>query len=181
MKVISGIYKGRKIDGYNIEGTRPTMDRVKESLFATIQEYIPNSVVLDLFSGSGNLGIEAISEGASKAYLVDSNRQAIKFINANLKNMGITSCQVLNSDYQQALKNLAASKVKFDVIFLDPPYKTDFIEKSITLITKLKLLADQGIIVCESDSLDRIVFPETYIVIKEKKYGDKWVVILKQL
>lgn len=181
MKVISGIYKGRKIDGYNIEGTRPTMDRVKESLFATIQEYIPNSIVLDLFSGSGNLGIEAISEGAGKAYLVDSNRQAIKFINTNLKNMGITACQVLGTDYQQALKTFATTNVKFDIIFLDPPYETDFIEKSIILISKLDLLAKQGIIVCESNSLDRIIFPETYRVIKEKKYGDKWVVILKQL
>ena len=89
MKVISGKYKGRKIEGFDIEGTRPTMDRVKESLFATIQNYIKESVVLDLFSGSGNLGIEALSEGASYAYLVDKNIKCIKTINKNINNMGI--------------------------------------------------------------------------------------------
>ena len=77
MKVISGIYKGRNIEGFYVDGTRPTMDRVKESLFSTIQNYIKDSVVLDLFAGSGNLGIEALSEGAKEAYLVDYNKKAI--------------------------------------------------------------------------------------------------------
>ena len=78
MKVISGIFRGRNLDGFNIEGTRPTMDRVKESLFAIIQGYIKDSIVLDLFSGSGNLGIEALSEGAKYAYLVDKNIKCVK-------------------------------------------------------------------------------------------------------
>lgn len=181
MKVISGIYKGRKIEGYDIDGTRPTMDRVKESLFATIQDYLPESIVLDLFSGSGNLGIEAVSVGAKKAYLVDNGKQALKTINHNLKNIGITNCEVLAVDYLKALKILAEKQIKFDIIFLDPPYQTNFIEKSIIQIKKLNLLNEEGIIVCESDSLDRIVFPDTYKIIKDKKYGDKWVVILKQL
>ncbi len=181
MKVISGLYKGRKIEGYDINGTRPTMDRVKESLFATIQNYLPNSIVLDLFSGSGNLGIEAISEGAIKAILVDSNKQAVKTINSNLKTIGITSCEVFNMDYLTALKVLASQKLTFDIIFLDPPYNTNYIEKSIELITKLNLLKEDGIIVCENDNLNRIVFKEDYKIIKGKKYGDKWVVILKQV
>lgn len=181
MKVISGLYKGRKIEGYDINGTRPTMDRVKESLFAMIQNYLPNSYILDLFSGSGNLGIEALSEGADSAYLVDSNNKAIRTINNNLKNLGIKSCEVLNMDYQKALKYLNTKSLSFDVIFLDPPYDTDYIEKSITLINNLHLLKETGIIVCESDSLKRIVFPNTYKIIKEKKYRDKWVVIIKQV
>ena len=86
MKIISGKYKGRKLDGFDIDGTRPTMDRVKESLFGTIQNYLDNSIVLDLFSGSGNLGIEALSEGASKAYLVDNNKKAIEIIKKNITN-----------------------------------------------------------------------------------------------
>ena len=84
MKVISGILKGRNIKGYDIDGTRPTMDRVKESLFASIQDYIKNSIVLDLFAGSGNLGIEAISNGSSKCYFVDNNKKCIKVINDNI-------------------------------------------------------------------------------------------------
>ena len=84
MKVISGKYKGRNIKGYDINGTRPTMDRVKESLFAMIQDYLEDSIVLDLFSGSGNLGIEALSNNAKESYLVDNNRKAVKIINQNI-------------------------------------------------------------------------------------------------
>lgn len=181
MKVISGIYKGRKIEGYDINGTRPTMDRVKESLFATIQDYLNDSIILDLFSGSGNLGIEALSQGARYAYLVDYNQKATKVIKKNIETIGISNCEVINMDYLKALRYLSEKKVKLDLIFLDPPYKTDYIEKSINLITKLELLNNNGLIICESDSIDKIAYPESYKIIKEKKYGDKWVVILKQL
>ena len=181
MKIISGLYKGRKIEGYDIDGTRPTMERVKESLFATIQNDIPDSIVLDLFSGSGNLGIEALSQGAKYAYLVDYNSKAVKVIKNNIENIKITKCEVINMDYQKALKYLHENNVKLDIIFLDPPYNTNYIEKSIVLIHAMDLLAPNGIIICESDSLDRISFPEVYKIAKEKKYGDKWVVILKQI
>lgn len=181
MKIISGIYKGRKLDGYDIAGTRPTMERVKESLFATIQNNLPNAIVLDLFSGSGNLGIESLSQGSKYAYLVDYNKKSIDVIKNNIKNIGITNCETINLDYLQALKYLHGKNIKLDIIFLDPPYNTDYIEKSITLITKLDLLSKDGIIVCESSSLDKIVFPEVYKIAKEKKYGDKWVAILKQV
>ena len=93
MKIITGKYKGRVIEGFHIEGTRPTMDRVKESLFAMIQEKVPNSIVLDLFAGSGNLGFEALSEGAKKAYLVDSNKKAIQIMKKNIKTI-----EILNKD-----------------------------------------------------------------------------------
>lgn len=181
MKVISGIYKGRKIEGYDIDGTRPTMDRVKESLFATIQDYLIDSTVLDLFSGSGNLGIEALSQGASYAYLVDYNTKAAKTIKRNIETIGISNCEVINMDYLKALNYLSEKNVKLDLIFLDPPYQTNYIEKSIESITKNDLLAENGLIICESDSLDKIVFPEEYKIVKDKKYGDKWVVILKHL
>lgn len=178
MKIISGIYKGRVLEGFDIADTRPTMDRVKESLFGMIQNNIPNSIVLDLFSGSGNLGLEALSEGASKAVLVDQNRKAYDTINRNIKNIGITSAEVLCMDYQKALDFL---QYKFDVIFLDPPYKTDYIEKSIMKITENDLLAKDGIIVCESDSLNRIIYPNNYKSVKEKKYGDKYIVLLRKI
>ena len=178
MKVISGKFKGRTIEGFDIDGTRPTMDRVKESLFATIQNYIDDSIVLDLFSGSGNLGIEALSEGAKEITLVDSNYKAIKTINKNLNNIGITA-NVLNMDYKKALEYLKDKE--FDIIFLDPPYNSNYIEESIKLITKYDLVSDNGIIVCESDSIDRIIYDNNYECIKDKKYGDKYVVILKKI
>ena len=178
MKIISGKYKGRNIEGFSIDGTRPTMDRVKESLFAIIQDYLDESIVLDLFSGSGNLGIEALSEGAKEITLVDSNYKAIKIIEKNLNNIGINS-NVLNMDYKKALELL--KNKKFDIIFLDPPYKTNYIEEAIKLITKYNILNDKGIIVCESDSIDRIIYDNSYTCIKDKKYGDKYIVILKKV
>ena len=181
MKVISGKYKGRKIEGFDLDGTRPTMDRVKESLFAMIQDYLNNSIILDLFSGSGNLGIEALSQGGKYAYLVDNNPKAVKTIKNNITNIGIDNCEIINMDYLKALKYLKDKNIKVDLIFLDPPYKTDYIEKSIDLISKLNILKEEGLIICESDTLDRIVFPEKYKILKDKKYGDKWVVILKQI
>lgn len=181
MKVISGLYKGRNIEGFDLDGTRPTMERVKESLFAIIQNNLQDSIVLDLFSGSGNLGIEALSQGAKYAYLVDSNSKATKTIKRNLENININSAEVINMDYIKALNYLKEKNIKLDIIFLDPPYKTAFIEKSIELITNNNLLNKEGLIICESDSLDRIVYNENYKIIKDKKYGDKWVVILKQI
>ena len=178
MKIISGKYKGRNIEGFMLDGTRPTMDRVKESLFAMIQNYLDNSVVLDLFSGSGNLGIEALSQGAKDITLVDSNYKAIKVIEKNLSNIGI-SANIINMDYKKALEYLKDKK--FDIIFLDPPYKTNYIEESIKLITLYNILNDNGIIVCESDDLDKIVYSNDYEAIKDKKYGDKYIVILKKV
>ena len=179
MKIISGKYKGRNIEGFSIDGTRPTMDRVKESLFAMIQSYLVNSNVLDLFSGSGNLAFESLSEGASSAVLVDSNYKAIKVIENNIKTIGIENTKVLNMDYKKAIEFL--SKESFDIIFLDPPYKTNYIEESIKLITEFNILSNDGIIVCESDSIDKIVYNDEYKCIKDKKYGDKYIVILKKV
>ena len=179
MKIISGKYKGRNLDGHNLDGTRPTMERVKESLFAIIQNHLDNAIVLDLFSGSGNLGIEALSEGASYAYLVDFNKKAAITIKNNLNSIGIKDAEVINLDYKKALNYLKDKKM--DLIFLDPPYKTDFIEQSIKLIDEYNMLNEDGLIICENDSLDKIVYPENYEVVKDRKYGDKWVVILKKI
>ena len=179
MKIISGKYKGRNLDGHNLDGTRPTMERVKESLFAIIQNHLEDAIVLDLFSGSGNLGIEALSEGASFAYLVDFNKKAAITIKNNLNNIGINEAEVINLDYKKALNYLKDKKM--DLIFLDPPYKTDYIEQSIKLIDEYNMLNEDGLIICENDSLDKIVYPENYEVVKDRKYGDKWVVILKKI
>lgn len=181
MKIISGKYKGRTILGFDIDGTRPTMDRVKESLFGMIQEYIPGACVLDLFSGSGNLGIEALSWGASFAYLCDYNKKALKVIHDNISIFGIDNCKIIDGDYTKSLKEFKNNNLQFDIIFLDPPYKSNYLEKSLLLISEYNLLSDDGIIICESDSIDKVIFPSSYIVFKERRYGAKWVVILKKI
>ena len=179
MKIISGKLKGRNIEGFNIDGTRPTMDRVKESLFATIQDSIPNSICLDLFSGSGNLGLEAISQGANYVYLIDNNKKSIEIINRNVEKLNVEEeCTILNMDYKKAIEYL--SDKKFDIIFLDPPYQTNYIEESIKLIDRYNILNEEGLIVCESDSLDKIVY-DNFSDVKSKRYGDKFIVILKKL
>ena len=178
MRVISGKYKGRVLEGFDLDGTRPTMDRVKESLFGMIQDYIDKSVVLDLFAGSGNLGIEALSEGASYVYFVDKNKKAINIINNNISKLEDKNTRVINSDYKDALNYLKDKK--FDLIFLDPPYNTNYIEESIKLIDMYNLV-DDGLIICESDSLDKIIYSDKYMSVKSKKYGDKYIVILKKI
>jgi len=180
MKVISGTLKGRNIEGYNIDGTRPTMDRVKESLFATIQNNIKNSVVLDLFAGSGNLGIEAISNGANTCYFIDNNKEVIKVLNRNIANLNIKSnSKVILSDWKKALNDFSNQNLKFDLIFVDPPYDYNVYEKILEKVSSLNLLNENGLIILEHSNLK---FKETYnnlTLYKEKKYGNKSVNIFK--
>ena len=178
MRIISGKYKGKKILGDNIDGTRPTMDRVKESLFGTIQNKINDSICLDLFAGSGSLGIEALSNGAQKCYFVDKNKIVIDVLKKNTNN--VDNALLIYSDYISALKNFKENNIKFDIIFLDPPYNTDYIDRSINLITKYDLLNEDGIIVCESNDVNKITVLSNYQVLKSKKYGEKMVIILKK-
>ena len=178
MKVISGLLKGRNIEGFNIEGTRPTMDRVKESIFSTIQFEIRDSIVLDLFAGSGNLGIEAISNGANKCYFVDNNKVAINTINKNIKTFNIEDNSIIiKDDYMNALNNLKNNK--FDIVFLDPPYKDDYIDKAINKILEYNMLNPKALIICE---YDRDINHEYDFLdeVKTKKYGDKFVTIFKK-
>ena len=146
-----------------------------------IQNNIPDSIVLDLFAGSGALGIEALSEGAKKAYLVDHNKIATQTIEKNIENLKVENAIILKKDYLEALKELKKEQIVLDIIFLDPPYKTGYIEKSIEKILEYNLLKESGIIVCESDALEKIKIPSGLKNVKEKKYGDKYIVILKKL
>jgi 16S rRNA (guanine966-N2)-methyltransferase len=135
MRIISGKYKGKVIDGFNIDGTRPTMDRVKESVFSIIQSCVKDSISLDLFAGSGSLGIEALSNGAKECYFIDKNIEVIKILKKNL--VGVDNAFVVNSSFDNFLK---ITDKKFDLIFLDPPYKLNLINKCIDLIIERDLL-----------------------------------------
>ena len=182
MKIISGFLKGRTIDGFNIEGTRPTMDRVKESLFGIIQSYVENSICLDLFAGSGNLGFEAISNGSKLCYFNDKNIKCINTIKKNIKNFKIEDkTKTLNLDYNKCLNYLNEEKIKLDLIFLDPPYKNNCLNEVIDKIINYQLLNESGLIICEVDQnyLNKD-FP-TLEIIKERKYGDKFIIIYKKI
>ena len=181
MKVISGTLKGRNILGYNIDGTRPTMDRVKESLFATIQDYIKDSTILDLFAGSGNLGIEAISNGAKHCYFIDNSKEAINTIKNNIQNLNIKDKSTITlSDWKKALNDFSNKNIKFDLIFIDPPYDYNVYEKILDKVNTLDILNDNGLIILEHHNLK---FKDKYnslTLYKEKKYGNKSVNIYKK-
>ncbi len=170
MRIISGKYKGKKLNGFTIEGTRPTMDRVKESLFAMIQTNLNEAIVLDLFAGSGALGLEAISNGAKKCYLIDNNEEAIKTIKANSTNIK-EDLNIIHTDYKKFLKQIDQ---KFDIIFLDPPYQSNQLNKALKIIEERDLLKEKGIVVCEYEKIP----PTTNLkLLKEKNYGPKTIKI----
>ena len=174
MKIISGKYKGRVIKGFDVEGTRPTMDRVRESLMATLKPYLTNKTILDLFAGTGSLGLEAISNGASKAIFVDKNPQCINNIKNIIKDINIDEDIILiNKDYKEALTKIE----KVDIIFLDPPYHEGILNKAIKLIEEMDILNKNGLIVAEYEEEKPIC---NYNLIKEKKYGDKHINIYQR-
>ena len=174
MRVISGKYKGLFLDGFNIDGTRPTMDRVKESLFAMIQNNISDSVCLDLFAGSGSLGIEALSNGAKFCYFVDNSEEILNILKGNLKKIKDNNFKVLSCHYKKALKNFVDNDIKFDLIFLDPPYKLNLINDVLDFIYNNNLLNDKGLIICE---FENEILDCKFNLLKEKKYGSKKVFI----
>lgn len=172
MRIISGKYKGKKLKGYDIDGTRPTMDRVKESIYGIIQGYVRDSIVLDLFAGSGSLGLEAISNGAKKLILIDNNKKVTDVLKENVKSFD-DDIEILTIDYKKYLKTTLE---KFDIIFLDPPYRAGLMNKALKIIEERGLLNDGGIIVCE---FENIKIETNLELIKEKKYGPKMVCIYK--
>ena len=178
MRVISGKYKGLNIDGYNLLGTRPTQDRVKESMFSMIQDYIYDSVCLDLFSGSGNLGIELLSNYSKFVYFNDHNKDCIKVINKNLLKVD-NNFKVLSFDYNKCLDYLKENNIKLDIILLDPPYNLDCIDKVINKLITNNLLNNNSIIVCEYENDFFNKEYQNLEIIKEKKYGYKKVRIYK--
>lgn len=184
MRVISGTARGKKLNSLEGVNTRPTLDRVKEALFNILQFNIKNSNILDLFSGSGALAIEALSRGANKAVVCDNSREAINVIN---KNIEATRCkdkvQIINKDYVEVLNALEKKGEEFNIIFLDPPYKTDYIYISIEKILEYNLLAKDGIIVAETDDknkieqLKKIQNIEIYDI---RKYGIVHIVFIRK-
>ena len=147
MRVITGKARGVVLKTPDGMLTRPTADRVKEALFSIIQFDLPAAKVLDLFGGTGQLGIEALSRGAKSAVFVDSRDDACNLIKENLRRTKLSaSANVVKSDYLAFLKN---TKETFDIIFLDPPYAEVFLENSLKMITEIDILQSGGIIVAE--------------------------------
>ena len=179
MRVITGKARGIVLKTPVGMATRPTADRVKEALFSIIQFDIPAARVLDLFGGTGQLGIEALSRGASNAVFVDEREDACKLIRENLNRTKLQNvAKVVRSDYMQYLHGC---KEKFDIILLDPPYAEVFLENSLKLITEIDILHSGGIIVAERPAGKELSFDfPGYSRSKDYKYSSTVLTIFRK-
>lgn len=178
VRIITGIYKGRRLFSPKDESIRPTSDMVKESIFNMIAPDIVDAVVIDLFCGSGNLGIEALSRGASRAYFIDKSRSSIELAKKNIQHcQAENNSVILNADFATGLKLI---REKVDIIFLDPPYESGLLLKAFESIQKSKVMKTDGILVLEhKKGLDLPEEINNFKRIKMKRYGGIYIEVFE--
>lgn len=181
MRVISGTAKGTKLNSIENSSTRPTLDRVKEPLFSIIQTHLQEANVLDLFAGSGALGIESLSRGSKHVTFCDKSYQSIQILKENIKKTRMEEkSTIFNKDYKKCLSEL---KEQFNIIFIDPPYKQNIAIDAIKRILDLKLLDNNGIIILETDEEERELKELEEIeleVYDKRKYGRVKLLFLRE-
>ncbi len=174
MRVITGIAKGRKLKAARGREVRPTSDRTKEALFNILGPRIMKAKFLDLYAGTGAIGIEAISRGAEKTVFIERNLRAVKIIRHNLESTGLQErAEVYCQEVGQAIELLSARDERFDLIYLDPPYLQNLVNRSLFQLNNSGLLASGGLIIAESSKLDEL--PEQAGQLKmfrQERYGD---------
>ena len=173
MRVIAGTARSLRLETIDTMDTRPTTDRIKETLFNIISRELPDCTFLDLFSGSGAIAIEALSRGAKQAVLVEQNRKAVDCINRNLEFTGLKDkARVITGDCVAAIDSLERSGLVFDIIFMDPPYNHELEKSVLTYLAESSLLAEEGIIIVEASKETDFDYAEDlgYNIIKEKEY-----------
>ena len=178
MRIISGKARGTKL--YTLEGdiTRPTLDRVKESLFNIIQNDVVGSSFLDMFSGSGAIGLEAASRGAKEVILCEKNKEAISVIKKNIEKTHL-DVKLYEMPYEKMLESL---NEKIDIVYIDPPYKTDLVYESVKRMLDLDLLGSESLIIVETDEEERIIkqIKELEVeIIDKRKYGRVHLIFVK--
>lgn len=181
MRIITGKARGVKLLTLDGLDTRPTSERSKEAIFSMLQFEIQDKIVLDLFAGSGQMGLEALSRGASRVYLVDSGRGACDIIKKNIEKSRLTDgCIALCEDSLSFLKKQSGVE-KFDIVFLDPPYATNLINEALDLLAEKNLINEASYIVCESDRFDILSEENSnkFETIKTMKHGIAHISMLK--
>ena len=181
MRIISGSARGTRLATLEGESTRPTLERVKEALFSMIQFEISGARVLDLFSGSGQLALEALSRGAASADAVDSSSAAIAVITKNIKATHMENkCSIRRMTAEGFLQTNAGRR-EYDLVFLDPPYASNLIDESVSLLIERGLVKKSTVIICESDRFDilGVANSEKCDIIKTMKHGVAHISVLK--
>jgi len=181
MRIIAGTFKGKKLFSPNGENTRPTTDRVKEGIFSAIQFELSGKKVLDLFSGSGQMGLEAISRGAEFAVLCDHNSDAVNTIKKNIElTQTADKTKIISFDFEKTLE-VIKNDAPFGLVFLDPPYASDYMLKALNILCDKNYLTDDAIIICEIEKATEL--PNTignFAIKKRYKYGSTNIVLFKK-
>ena len=179
MRIISGKYKGRALKGKLPNGVRPTTDEARESIFNILSNAydLSNTTFLDLFSGSGAMGLEAISRGAIVTYFIDKNPKVINYIKSNINFLEIDEKYEIN--HTDSIKFLNKIHNSFTIIFMDPPYKDKIIEHLISMILDNKVLDHDGLLVIEVPKYDNVIIPNVLSVYKEKISGTSKYIFLE--
>ncbi len=183
MKIITGLAKGMNLETLEGDATRPTSQRVKEAIFSMIQFDIEGACVLDLFAGSGQLGLEALSRGAKKATFCDSSREAVDIVMRNAKKSKLfDKCRISTCTYDQMIKGISG-KEQYDIIFIDPPYKNDCISDVLDKLCKGDVVAKNAFVICESGKED--IFSgndelrQKFDIQKQARYSISYVTVLR--
>lgn len=181
MRIIAGEARGRKILSPEGMNTRPTLDRIKESIFNIIQTRTYGAVTIDVFAGTGSLGLESVSRGAKECYLVDKHPVSFSLLQTNVENLKFTDrCKCLNMDSYEALNMLGRKNIKFDLMFIDPPYKKDMIPPAMDIVSNYNMLMEDGLIVCKIDTSEEIYNGnEQIVLVDHRRYGNTTVCFYK--
>ncbi len=181
MQVISGKYRARKLT--SPDSARPTLQRIKISTFSLIQEFVKEDIeVLDLFAGSGALGIECLSRGAKYVDFVELDKKACECIKKNMRDIDSSLYSIMNTDYKDALNKLSKNQRKYDIIFIDPPYENGFYIPAVEIIERYNLVKNDGIVVVESLKNKPMDFKlEDFKIYKSRDYGITNITILKRV
>ena len=179
MRIIAGTAGGRKIEAPQGDATRPTHDRDREAVFSMLGACLHGELVLDLFAGSGALGLEALSRGASQCVFGDWDKRAVSVIRQNVTALGFCAqSQVFCLPWQQTLRRVAGKQ--FDLVFLDPPYEGGHMDKALAMLLQEDMLAKDARLVCEIRSSAALCVPDMLRTVKHRRYGMAQIYILER-
>jgi len=174
VRVISGRYGGRKLHTLIGSQVRPTSDRVKEAIFNIITGRLENAIVMDMFAGTGNLGIEALSRGAQKAVFVEQSQNSLRMIRSNLASLGIAPeiYQIITGDAFKVVTRLRGIPERFDLVFVDPPYEKGFAEKALSALAEADVVKPGGLVIVETASRETTPQSSHFELLRQSVYGD---------